>query len=576
MSHPRSLTMSLAPLQSLPPSFSLDAPQPLLLPPASTADRRHSSVALNWPETAASTTSPPPFQPQLQHESRPSFFEQNVGYTTPSATPAVQFAAPPAQYVTRPQLQQHQPAFVPQVGTSQYQFYPWLTFDEKDGVLKYQSLQCRAEFSGKSPEELRLEDEALQLQQLQQQSQAKPFGTSTVGFFPSTSSAFNTNNSSQSAFSAFSTPSTFNFSSFSRPQSQPQQQQQQTAFSAFSLPQQQQQNTVPAWGTATAGFGSNWGTGGQSAFTSPFTSQPQQQQTFNFGFGTPSAFSFNSSFNFFSTQPSQTPQTPLFFFSLPAELCFQEWLRHQPQHISAIAFGGVSVPLPTLEECDKMRERERTLIASVDGNGDPFGVHLIEPITVPEIKEPPSPARSTATPNVPATPIQRGISSPLLQASRSPLLLPGNGSPGLLTPPVKQSRSHSVSQISASLSHSPRLGPLPPSPYAGAAAGLSMLGHTRSPSVPSTPERSTKSVSRNLFSQSSKSNHSTPGNNGANPTGLSPASILFSNNTDAASSAVGSSPSRAMTTHDHQAFLRRVQQQRDSHWESNARQSLVL
>lgn len=408
------------------------------------------------------------------------------------------------------------------------------------------------------------------------------FGTASVGLFPTVAQQQPPQ----------STLSVFGASPFQQAQ-QPQQQQSffgqpaapQSVFtSAFGSPQQpQQQQSIPQWGTATAGFGIPAGWGAPSSpnvwgsnnlfaqsqfqqqqpsafspsFGSPFGQQQQPfQQQLPSAFGFPPLQQLQSAFGFpGSNGCDQIPQSASFFWLDSSEHCFEQWLRTLPPAISTVSFGGVNVALPTLEQCMAQREQEKERIAKCDA--DPYGLHLIQSgqIAAPEplLAQPELEAQqsggggSGGGGSTPASPLRRGSSSPGLQPSpaRAPLI-PNNGHGSTLHPPAPGTpgqHGRSVS-LSASLHHSPRLGPLPESPYVdNGATGALLAGATSSPLLSSrslhgsAPERQ-------------RSAHLASSLHGHAPLHPAPSSVLFGSQQDASHH----SPSRPLrTTHDVQA-----------------------
>ena len=366
--------------------------------------------------------------------------------------------------------------------------------------------------------------------QPQQQAQVPVWGTATAGFG-------NGWQQPQTGFSTFAPQPVWG----AQPQQQsafgfqPQQQQ------PFAFGAQQQSAFAPAFG---GGFNTGFG-GQQPNFGFGFQSfqQPQPLNLNNL-----SSFNFGSSQSWLSQKVYQVPQQASMFWNLSATETFAAWLRTLPylrgHTLNMACFGGVQVATPSVETVMRMREEERMKIAQPDD--DPYGLHLIqkvEPLPPPmlvgstlEATEPN--VRSTSAvvesnSGVPSSPLKRGSSSPplLVSPTRSPSLLsknhgrgsdssllqvPGLGLGGSMIAPGGGSsgqHSRSGSNCSALLSHSPRLGPLPESPYLDPAAlgstAIAGPAHSHSPPVrsqtlsaaqthtpaaPSTPERAGRST----------------------------------------------------------------------------------
>jgi hypothetical protein len=419
------------------------------------------------------------------------------------------------------------------------------------------------------------------------------FGTNTVGLFPSTASPFgSTQQLTNSSFSTFPQQNVFQ-----------QPMKQQSAFNAFPV-QQSAWGTATAgfgggWGGAfqqpqqpqqqqQSSFASNtnsifgqpqpstvFSTLTNNAFTLPaqqtsfFAPQaPQQQQT---SFFTPQqpplAFGFNTGFGSafggaFGVQQSnfvqfQKPQQAEFFWSHSPVSCFSMFLSTLPPTIGSVSFGGVPVSLPSLEYCAQRREAEKCRLAKVDQ--DPYGLELIRPLdpvldrpTLESTASAPGSTNSAANHSVTASPMQRGTSSPtgLITPSRSPLILPASHAHSHLR---SESALHSSSLLAlagrsqtvcAALSHSPRLGPLPASPYLMDALTTSTgspLIHARATSAHSTPTKN--QAGRSVFHHAAHA----------------PSSILFASQAEQ----LTSSPSRPIATPERRLD---TMQQRENAW----------
>lgn len=380
---------------------------------------------------------------------------------------------------------------VPAFGTAGYVFRPYLERDDRGDVFAYQHLQCRLDMSHKSPEELRLEDYALNGIAPYEPAKIEPrdtvppsqtpslFGSSTFG--TSTGGLFGSQFGASQPSSAFAPSTTFQTGGTP------------SAFAGLA-------SSTSPWGTSTAGFGaptqSSFGSSlfgapaqptsafgasafGSSAFSStpsPFMTTPSpfaQQQSSSFFAPSQTQPNFNSflsspsfaapTFSAFGA-PFQTPQHAHFFWSDSPVDVFTSFLSSLPAHLSSVSFGGVTVVVPSQAACEQMRRAEQVRLAKVDQ--DPYGLSMWAPTTIDADVAATKEAREEEKEDpsvVLGSPLKVGTSSPRLSSTRSPLLL---STPHTPHTPVTPTHSHGRSQtVCASFSSSPRLGPLPASPY---------------------------------------------------------------------------------------------------------------